>query len=191
MTLCHALILILWLVFALVWIVMAAGAKKSIGPNRWRRLHALSILIIVAALVALRLITLHYAIHGARAWLIVASPITGAIGVLLCACGIGLAIRARVCLGRNWGHPMSRKQNPELVTSGPYAHIRHPIYTGVLLAMLGTAVGVSALCLLPLALFCATFLHSAREEEKLMLEQFPDRYPEYRNRTRMLLPFVL
>ena len=71
------------------------------------------------------------------------SAILGWTGVALCLLGFGLAINARRHLGRNWGTPMSRKEQPELVTSGPYALIRHPIYTGLILAMLGSAIGVN------------------------------------------------
>jgi len=69
----------------------------------------------------------------------------GGVGVALCALGIGLAIWARTYLGRNWGMPMSRKENPELVTSGPYAYVRHPIYTGLLIAMLGSVTVLPAI----------------------------------------------
>jgi protein-S-isoprenylcysteine O-methyltransferase Ste14 len=70
------------------------------------------------------------------------SPILGWTGVALCLLGLGLAISALRHLGRNWGLPMSRREQSELVTSGPYALIRHPIYTGLTLAMLGSAIGV-------------------------------------------------
>lgn len=57
--------------------------------------------------------------------------------------GLGLAVWARIYLGRNWGMPTSTKEDPELVTSGPYRTIRHPIYTGILLAMIGSAIAVT------------------------------------------------
>ncbi|MGH8300548.1 MAG: methyltransferase family protein, partial [Steroidobacteraceae bacterium] len=94
-------------------------------------------------------------------------------------------------LGRNWGMPMSLRQGHELVTSGPYAYVRHPIYTGIMLAMIGSALAVGLLWLLLFALYFAYFLFSARTEEQMMLAQFPDTYPAYRRRTRMLIPFVL
>ena len=98
---------------------------------------------------------------------------------------------ARVYLGRNWGMPMSRKEHPELVTGGPYAVVRHPIYTGIILAMLGSAIGESLFWALPLMLFAAYFVHCARQEEELMRAQFPDQYPDYMRRTNMIVPFVL
>jgi protein-S-isoprenylcysteine O-methyltransferase Ste14 len=116
------------------------------------------------------------------------SDIFGWAGVALCAFGVGLAISARWHLGRNWGMPMSRKEQPELITSGPYAFIRHPIYTGLILAMLGSAIGVNiywALMLIPVG---AYLILSARQEESVMLLQFPAQYAAYMARTGMLAP---
>jgi protein-S-isoprenylcysteine O-methyltransferase Ste14 len=87
--------------------------------------------------------------------------------------------------------PMSLRQGHELVTSGPYTYVRHPIYTGIMLAMIGSALAVGLLWLLLFALYFAYFLFSARTEEKMMLAQFPGTYPAYRRRTKMLVPFVL
>ena len=85
---------------------------------------------------------------------------------------------------------MSLRQGHELVTSGPYALVRHPIYTGIMLAMIGAAVTLSFLWLILFTLYFAYFIVSARTEEKMMLAQFPDTYPAYRRRTKMLIPFV-
>lgn len=90
--------------------------------------------------------------------------------------------------GRNWGLPMSRKEQPELVTSGPYALIRHPIYTGLILAMLGSASAVNVLLALLLVPVGAYFIYSARREEAVMLQQFPEQYAAYMARTGMLAP---
>jgi protein-S-isoprenylcysteine O-methyltransferase Ste14 len=119
------------------------------------------------------------------------STLLGAIGAALVLLGVALAIFARVYLGRNWGMPMSRKAEPELVTGGPYAYVRHPIYTGIILAMLGSAIGESIIWALPLVLFAPYFIYSARREEELMREQFPGQYPDYMQRTKMIVPFVL
>jgi protein-S-isoprenylcysteine O-methyltransferase Ste14 len=72
--------------------------------------------------------------------LAVHSLILAVIGAVLFACGIALAVWARLHLGRNWGMPMTQRAEPELVTSGPYRFVRHPIYTGLQAAMLGTAL---------------------------------------------------
>ena len=85
---------------------------------------------------------------------------------------------------------MSQKNEPELVTSGPYHLIRHPIYSGVLLAGVGTAVALSWPWLIAVALAGVYFVYSATVEERTMAEQFPENYPAYRRSTRMFVPFV-
>lgn len=68
-----------------------------------------------------------------------ADPWRAGLGLVLFALGLGFAIWARMHIGRNWGTPMSQKDGAELVTSGPYHLVRHPIYSGILLAGIGTA----------------------------------------------------
>jgi protein-S-isoprenylcysteine O-methyltransferase Ste14 len=116
------------------------------------------------------------------------SDIPGWTGVALCLFGFGLTINARWHLGRNWGLPMSRKEQPELVTSGPYALIRHPIYTGLILAMPGSAIGVNVFWALLSVPVGAYFIYSARREETVMLQLFPEQYAAYMARTGMLAP---
>ena len=187
MTISNWLIAALWLIFVAYWAVMGVGAKRTIDARFRRKQVGLLVAVIVLVVFAL-----HFPVFRHDALNTVSGgTLTAAIGVLLCALGIGLAIWARAHLGRNWGMPMARKESPELVTSGPYASVRHPIYTGMLTAMLGSAFGESPLWLVPLVLFGIYFVYSARNEEKLMLQQFPEQYPEYMSRTKMLVPFVL
>ena len=117
-------------------------------------------------------------------------PWRAGLGLFLFALGLGLAIWARVHIGRNWGTPMSQKDEPELVTSGPYRLVRHPIYTGILVAGVGTAVALSWLWLIAVVLAGVYFAYSATVEERYLTEQFPDAYPTYRRTTKMLLPFI-
>lgn len=85
---------------------------------------------------------------------------------------------------------MTQKQDPELVTSGPYRLVRHPIYSGVLVAGVGTAVALSWMWLTIVALAAIYFTYSATVEERYLTEQFPDTYPAYRRSTKMLVPFL-
>ena len=190
MTLYHWLIALLWLLFIACWAVMAFSAKKNVGRSRWWRGTGVRALVVVALVLLLRTRGLRPLVRSAHAYFYITDPTLGLIGVLLCTAGVGLAIWARIYIGRNWGMPMSRKQDPELVTGGPYAYVRHPIYTGIMLGMLGSAVAESILWLLPLALSFPYFIYSARAEEKLMLEQFPRQYTDYTKRTKLLLPFI-
>jgi protein-S-isoprenylcysteine O-methyltransferase Ste14 len=118
------------------------------------------------------------------------NPERAAIGILLFAIGLGFAIWARLHIGRNWGTPMSKKDDPELVTSGPYRLVRHPIYTGILLAGVGTAVALNWTWMFVTVLAGIYFIYSATVEERYLVEQFPDAYPMYRRATKMLVPFI-
>lgn len=111
------------------------------------------------------------------------------VGLALTCAGVAFAIWARLTLGSNWsGKPMV-KQGHELIVRGPYALARHPIYTGMLLATLGTGIAVDQLRILAgLALVLLAFAIKIRQEERLMLETFPGQYPEYRRRVKALIP---
>jgi protein-S-isoprenylcysteine O-methyltransferase Ste14 len=85
---------------------------------------------------------------------------------------------------------MTQKVKPELVTSGPYRLARHPIYSGILVASIGTAVALSWLWLPVVALAGIYFIYSATVEERFLAERFPDEYPPYKRSTKMLVPFV-
>jgi len=86
---------------------------------------------------------------------------------------------------------MSRKDEPELVSTGPYRTVRHPIYSGIFLGLLGTALAINLQLLLPVAAAGAYFVYCALMEERYLTERFPDRYAEYKRRTKMLIPFIL
>jgi protein-S-isoprenylcysteine O-methyltransferase Ste14 len=190
MPLLHSVILALWLVFVAFWGLSALRAKRNVdGAAWWRHLIArLAVAVLIAMSVQVPAIR-----HGLQAALHErpGSLLVQAVGTLLVALGIAFATAARVHIGRNWGMPMSRKEDPELVTGGPYAYVRHPIYTGILTALLGSVIGYGLIWLLPLLISVVYFIYSARREEALMCEQFPTQYPDYMQRTKMLLPFVL
>ena len=86
---------------------------------------------------------------------------------------------------------MTQKEDPELVTSGPYHLVRHPIYTGILVAGVGTAVALSWTWLIAVVLAGIYFIYSATVEERYMAKKFPEAYPAYKRSTRMLVPFIL
>jgi protein-S-isoprenylcysteine O-methyltransferase Ste14 len=190
MTIFQWIIPALWVLFAVYWAISAVRAKPSLGVSAWWKQGLLRGGIAVLTLAALHVAGAGHVLRAAQRYQ-AHSILLGAIGAVLVLVGIGLAIYARIYLGRNWGMPMSRKAEPELVTGGPYAFVRHPIYTGVVLAMLGSAIGQSLVWALPLVLFTPYFIYSARREEELMREQFPAQYPDYMRRTKMIVPFLL
>jgi protein-S-isoprenylcysteine O-methyltransferase Ste14 len=190
----HPLVGWLWIAFLLYWLILAQFNKKASPDAPWRTAWGVRLAVAVVAVLLIlssrraaapgflasvgRVLGIHAGIAGQ--WL----------GLGLCLAGFGFAIWARGHLGRNWGMPMSLRQGHELVTSGPYAYARHPIYTGILLAMIGSVLARGLAWLLLFLIAFAYFLYSARTEEKMMLAQFPEAYAAYRRRTRMLIPFV-
>jgi len=171
-----------WVAFWIYWIAASMGAKA--GRSRWTQFAGLRVGIALVVLLLLRLRVLKGSAATHNAWLM-------GIGTAIFVLGLALAIWARIYIGRNWGMPMSRKDEPELVTTGPYHTIRHPIYTGIILAMVGTTIAVSLYWLVAVAVLGAYFGLSAVMEERYMAEQFPDAYPGYKRSTKMLIPFVL
>jgi protein-S-isoprenylcysteine O-methyltransferase Ste14 len=178
----------LWLLFVAYWAVAAVGAKRSASRRRWSREIGLRLVLILVIAALLQSRSLRQFLAEAQRSAS-HSSILGWSGVALCLLGFGLAVNARRHLGRNWGMPMSRKEQPELTTSGPYAHIRHPIYSGLMLAMLGSAMGVNVFWALLLFPVGAYFIYSARREETVLLQLFPEQYAAYRARTGMLAPW--
>src|SRR6478752_7451248 len=170
-----------WAAFWLYWIVAAFSVKRGRVP--WSRELRIRAVIVVAVILLIRLGAFRG--HGLNT-----DPWRAGIGLALFGVGLGFAIWARVHIGRNWGTPMTQKDDPELVTSGPYRLVRHPIYSGIIVAGIGTAVALSWFWLAPVGLAGVYFLYSARVEERFLAEQFPDSYPAYRHSTKMLVPFV-
>jgi protein-S-isoprenylcysteine O-methyltransferase Ste14 len=179
----HALktaIAIAWIVFWVYWLASAFGVKEGRASRRRIPLNGLSALAVILLLRVFR--------GGSLA---VNSPVLAVIGAVVFACGIALAVWARIHLGRNWGMPMTQKAEPELVTSGPYRFVRHPIYSGLLAALLGTALATNLIGLIIVLLLGGYFYYSASVEERNLVATFPTAYPAYRSSTKMLVPFVL
>jgi protein-S-isoprenylcysteine O-methyltransferase Ste14 len=174
-------ILVCWVAFWIYWLAASTGVKA--GQPRSARFVGLraGLLVLVLLLVRTRVLGAHTTTDDA--WL-------QGIGLAVFLSGLALAIWARLYLGNNWGTPMSQKVDPELVTTGPYRSIRHPIYTGILLGMIGTAVAVTVYWLIAVALLGTYFIYSAYMEERYMTSMFPDSYPEYKRSTKMLVPFI-
>lgn len=179
-----AAILILWGVFWLGWLVGARGTKPTV--RRRRRARPVVLLLIVIGGVVIRALRL-----GGPNGLAIHSPVIRGIGGALVVGGLGAAVWARVALGRNWGMPMTQKDQPELITSGPYHLVRHPIYSGIVLANVGTALAVSLSWLVVAAVLGAYFGYSATVEERALTDEFPAIYARYQARTKMLIPFLL
>jgi protein-S-isoprenylcysteine O-methyltransferase Ste14 len=112
------------------------------------------------------------------------------VGLLVFLAGVVFFVAARQQLGRNWSQTVSAKQAQELVTAGPYHFVRHPMYSGGILACLGAAIVVGGPFVFTLVTLVPIFLWRVSAEDKLMSEQFPTQYPDYMRRTKALIPFL-
>ena len=177
------LILLGWAAFWIYWIVAAAGAKTQRPQAGTPAGILVRFGIVLVVLVLLR--TRAFADAG-----LIRNLLVQGVGIALFVLGLGLAVWARLYIGRNWGMPMSVKVDPELVTTGPYRYIRHPIYSGVILAMVGTALAVGLIWLLIAGALAAYFVYSATVEERNLERLFPATYPAYKRSTKMLIPFI-
>lgn len=116
---------------------------------------------------------------------------TGLLADIVVAFGLFFLLWARITLGSNWSGTVTIKENHELITRGPYAIVRHPIYTGMLVMLLGVAIlaGHAIVFAFDLAVGVAMWVKSLTEE-RMMTKEFPDAYPSYRKRVRSLIPFI-
>ncbi len=179
----------LWIVFGSFWVLAAFVQKRnarrqSIGS----RLIQMSIILLVLV---------PFFVEGRRVGPLYRHLYPNVLvvqyfGVLLMFLGFGFAVWARFVLGRNWSGIVTVKEDHTLITRGPYAWVRHPIYTGILLALLGTALTLGTtvnLVEVPVVAF-ALWL-KLRIEEKFMLETFGEQYTAYGRRVKALIPHVI
>jgi protein-S-isoprenylcysteine O-methyltransferase Ste14 len=169
-----------WIVFWAYWLISAFNAKSG---SRSARTRPPGLFILILGAVLLRVFRTDS--------LQVDNTVLQVVGVIVFVSGLAMAVWARIYLGRNWGMPMTRKDEPELVTSGPYHLVRHPIYSGILLGIVGTALAVNLYWFIAAAVVGVYFVYSARVEEKLLAASFPRQYASYRATSKMLIPFVL
>jgi protein-S-isoprenylcysteine O-methyltransferase len=114
------------------------------------------------------------------------------VGLALTAAGCLFAIWARLTLGANWSGRATIKKEHELIVKGPYGLARHPIYTGFLLASLGTAMAIAEWrCVMGLIIILLALIVKMSQEERLMMETFPQTYPQYRRRVKALIPGLI
>jgi protein-S-isoprenylcysteine O-methyltransferase Ste14 len=113
------------------------------------------------------------------------------IGIAVTAASLLFAVRARRHIGRNWSAIVTLKQDHELVTTGPYALVRHPIYTGLLFAFAGSALALGRWRgVLAVAIVFASLWRKLRLEERWMRERFGTAYDDYARRVKALVPYI-
>lgn len=194
----YSVILSSWAVFLLVWAIAALGVKRdvrrggfaSVWSSAWP-LRLLIALSLVAAAFRMGVSSRpQRGVFGRHAALFLPSAALGWTAAALVVIGVTFAIWARFALGRNWSPRPSVKEHHELVTNGPYRYVRHPIYTGMLIAAFGSALTGSVFAIIVFVLASVLFLSRIPREEKIMLDLFPNVYPSYQTRTKRLIPLV-
>jgi protein-S-isoprenylcysteine O-methyltransferase Ste14 len=176
----------LWMVFAVVWIFgwLRTKPTQERQPLQQRLLYGIPVFIGCYLMLSDR-VSLGW-------WTSRALPRTAAIqatAILLTAAGIALAIWARFYIGQNWSGTVTIKVGHTLIRTGPYRWVRHPIYSGILLAMIGTALAHGKpISVLAIVLFWFGFRFKSRLEEQFMRKTFGQEYDEYARSTGALVP---
>jgi protein-S-isoprenylcysteine O-methyltransferase Ste14 len=178
----------LWFAWCVYWMARAAGSKSTQRRESVAsRLAHVGPLIIGGLLLGWR--DLPWPWLGQQLW--PRSLVSYWVGVALIVVGLLFTVWAREYLGRNWSGTVTVKQGHELIRTGPYAWVRHPIYTGGLTAVLGTAVASATVrAFLGLAVIAAALLRKRRIEERFMTETFPGEYQRYRAQVPALIPLI-
>lgn len=113
------------------------------------------------------------------------------LGAALTVAGVAVAIWSRFYIGRNWSAAVTVKEGHELIRSGPYSVVRHPIYSGFLLALLGTAIYAGEVKgLIAVAIALIVWKIKSLKEESFMESEFGEQYLQYRREVKGLVPFI-
>jgi protein-S-isoprenylcysteine O-methyltransferase Ste14 len=176
-----------WLVFALYWLVSSFSTNRTVRREGRAGVARRIFLGVVGSCLFFGPGDPHFGLRNGR--FVPREPWTGWLGAAMAAVGVVFAIWARVHIGRYWSGNVVLKEGHQLIRTGPYARIRHPIYTGMLFALAGTALAFGhAGGLVALAIYTAIFWFKARKEEALLAGQFGPAFEEHRRHSGFFLP---
>jgi len=177
-----------WIIFALVWLVASLATKRT--QQKAPLISRLTYGVLVTAGCYL-MFAGELVFPRLRAHILPPSTVKDVAGIVLTASGIALAMWARFYIGSNWSSAVTVKVGHELVRTGPYRWVRHPIYAGILLALIGTGLSRNHIAVLPgIALCWLGFLLKSRMEENFMRQTFGEQYVEYCETVGALVPKV-
>lgn len=178
-----------WILAGLVWLAAAFFVKRTERNEPLAsRLFQLAWALVAAVLLSFP--RWPWGPLGIR--VIPRSLLLGLLGLAMTWGGIAFAIWARFYIGRNWSGRVTIKQDHELIRSGPYAIVRHPIYAGFLAALAGTTIAIGQIrAILALAIITVGLHFKARTEEKFMRQQFGEEYARYEREVKSVIPWVV
>ena len=185
----HHWIIYLWYAIGIVWLAWALFAKKAVRSQT--PLSRFAHILVFGAI--------YYVLYwtpvgdGPLGQRVIPDTLACAeVGLALTALGVLFAVWARIVIGGNWSAAVTIKQDHELVRRGPYALVRHPIYTGVLTSILGTVIAFGELRgFVVLVVAIVAYWLKIRTEERFLEDQFGTAYSAYKHDVRALIPFVL
>lgn len=175
-----------WLVFLAYWIYSAQKLKaiKHREPGSERIIY-----IVVMASAYFLLFSDGLPLGQLDRRFVPDSSLPGVLGVALSALGVGLAIWARKHLGENWSATVTLKKDHELIRTGPYGRVRHPIYSGMLLGIVGVALALGEIRgLVAFGVILVSFCFKSRKEERFLSAEFGAAFAEHARKTGMFLP---
>src|SRR5580692_10867814 len=180
---------VVWIFFFVYWQIKAANTKTTqrLEPaaSRILRVFIFLIAIVLLSITSIPLPWLYFELWPSGLW-------SFWVGAAITIAGLLFAVWARVYLGRNWSRSVTIKQDHELIATGPYAMVRHPIYTGILTGFFGMAIAISQVRgFVAVVLIFLVFWAKFRMEEQWMRSQFGEAYNAYAHRTKALVPYIL
>jgi protein-S-isoprenylcysteine O-methyltransferase len=178
----------LWAFFWVVWMLAAIGTKRTIRRQSPASRALQGGAVVLGYVLLLRI----WREAPLNLRFLPDSETVATCGLFIAVAGFGFAFWARLTLGRNWSSTVTVKEDHQLIRRGPYRIVRHPIYAGLILASLGTAIGYGRVqCLIGLLLIFFAFQMKWKTEERFMQEQFGGEYQKYRREVSAIVPGLI
>ena len=184
-----------WVIFGLYWFISSSSVKSIQETRGWLAGNWHGIWLLIGGLFLSNLPFLAkvgVSISSLTILLIPSSIVINVVIIVFAVTGLIVAMIARRTLAGNWSRAVAFKEDHELITTGLYHYVRHPIYTGVLLMILATALSVGTLSAgIGFVIIVLGLWFKLRAEEELLTVHFPKEYLAYKDRTKALIPYVV
>ena len=184
-----------WVIFGLYWFISSSSVKSTQETRGWLAGNWHGIFLLIGGLFLSNLPFLAkvgVSISSLTILLIPSSIVINVVIIVFAVTGLIVALIARQTLAGNWSRAVAFKEDHELITTGLYHYVRHPIYTGVLLMILATALSVGTLSAgIGFVIIVLGLWFKLRAEEEILTKHFPKEYLAYKDRTKALIPYVV